>query len=270
MCRVLEVSRSGFYDWLTRPESCRTVEDRRILVHIRASHARSRQIYGSPRIHRDLKEDGVQAGRGRVARLMKANGIQGKQKRRFQVTTDSDHALPVAPNLLERDFTAEAPNRVWVGDITYIQTVEGWLYLAVLLDLFSRRVVGWSAGKWLDTDLPLAALQMACRIRQPGEGCIHHSDQGKQYASKAYREVLDQRKIIASMSRKGDCWDNAVAESFFASLKLEHLEGKPLKGRQETIRELEDFIEQFYNRQRRHSTLDYQTPVGYEIIGRAA
>ena len=270
MCRVLEVSRSGYYDWLTRPESLRSREDRRILVHIRASHQKSRTYYGSPRIHEDLKEDGIQVGRGRVARLMRVHGIRGKQKRRFQVTTDSNHPFPVPANLVQRDFSAPAPNRVWTGDITFLKTKEGWLYLAVLLDLFSRRVVGWSAGRWLDSDLPLAALRMACRRRQPQAGCVHHSDQGKQYASRAYQEVLEEHQFQGSMSRKGDCWDNAVTESFFATLKRELLEGMPKMTRQEAILLLEDYIEVFYNRQRRHSTLKFKSPVDFELARNAA
>ena len=270
MCRVLEVSRSGYYDWLHRPESRRSREDRVLLIHIRASHKRSRGNYGSPRVHKDLVEEGHKAGRGRVARLMRQEGIRGKQKRRFVVTTDSDHTLPVAPNILERQFEVEAPNRVWTGDITYLPTTEGWLYLAVLHDLFARLVVGWNADRWLHSDLTVKALVSACRLRQPVPGCLHHSDRGSQYAGKQYGEILDKYGFRRSMSRKGNCLDNAVTESFFATLKLELFEGKPLMSREKTIRELYEYIELFYNRQRRHSTLGYMSPMEYEISRRVA
>lgn len=270
MCRVLEVSRSGYYGWLHRPESRRAREDRALLVHIRASHRRSRGNYGSPRVHKDLVDNGHQTGRGRVARLMRQEGIRGVQKRRYMVTTDSDHRLPVAPNILERRFAVEAPNRVWTGDITYLPTTDGWLYLAVLHDLFARLVVGWNADRWLHSDLTLKALVSACRLRQPAPGCLHHSDQGSQYAGKEYVATLNKYGFRRSMSRKGDCLDNAVTESFFATLKLELFEGRPLMTREKTIRELYDYIELFYNRQRRHSTLSYMSPMDYEISRRVS
>lgn len=270
MCRVLEVSRGGYYDWLKRPESRRAREDRVLLVHIRASHKRSRGTYGSPRVHKDLVIKGQKASRGRVARLMRQGGIRGKQKRRYTVTTDSNHSLPVAPNILSRQFEVDAPNRVWTGDITYLPTTDGWLYLAVLHDLFARLVVGWNADRWLHGDLTTKALVSACRLRQPPPGCLHHSDQGSQYASKEYLKVLEQYSLRRSMSRKGDCYDNAVTESFFATLKLELFEGRPLMSRQETIREVYDYIELFYNRQRLHSTLGYMSPMNYEISRRVA
>ena len=264
------IHRSGYYDWLHRPESRRAREDRALLVHIRASHKRSRGTYGSPRVHKDLVEDGHKAGRGRVARLMRQEGIRGVVKRRYVVTTDSDHRLPVAPNILDRRFEVFAPNDVWTGDITYLPTTEGWLYLAVLHDLFARLVVGWNADRYLHGDLTVKALVSACRFRQPAPGCLHHSDRGSQYASKEYGQVLDKYGFRRSMSRKGDCLDNAVTESFFATLKLELFEGKPLMSREKTIRELYDYIELFYNRQRRHSTLGYMSPMDYEISRRVA
>jgi putative transposase len=265
------VSRGGYYDWLKRPESRRAREDRVLQVHIRASHKRSRGTYGSPRVHKDLVNDGHEAGRGRVARLMRQGGIRGKQKRRcFVVTTDSDHSLSVVPNILERRFEVGTPNEVWTGDITYLPTTDGWLYLAVLHDLFARLVVGWNADRWLHGDLTVKALVSACRIRQPTPGCLHHSDRGSQYASNDYLKVLDKYGFRRSMSRKGDCYDNAVTESFFATLKLELFEGKPLMTRQETIRELYEYIELFYNRQRLHSTLGYMSPMDYEISNRVA
>lgn len=270
MCRVLEVSRGGYYAWLKRPESHRAREDRVLLVHIRASHKGSRGTYGSPRVHKDLIDHGHEAGRGRVARLMRQDGICGVQKRRYVVTTDSVHSLPVAPNVLERRFEVADPNEVWTGDITYLSTSDGWLYLSVLQDLYSRLVVGWNADRWLHSDLTVKALVSACRLRQPPTGCLHHSDQGSQYASKEYLEVLNKYGFQRSMSRKGDCYDNAVTESFFATLKLELFEGRPLMSRQETMRELYDYIELFYNRQRLHSTLGYMSPMNYEISRRVA
>jgi putative transposase len=270
MCRVLEVSRSGYYDWRQRPESRRAREDRALLVHIRAYHKRSRGRYGSPRVHKDLVDQGHQAGRGRVARLMRQEEIRGVQKRRYVVTTDSDHRLPVAPNILDRRFEAGVPNEVWTGDITYIPTKEGWLYLAVLHDLFSRLVVGWNADRCLYGDLTVKAPVSACRLRQPASGCLHRSDQGSQYASREYVEILNKYGFRRGMSRKGDCLDNVVTESFFATLKLELFEGRPLMSRERTIRELYDYIELFYNRQRRHSTLGYMSPMKYEISRRVA
>jgi len=270
MCRVLVVSRSGYYSWLGRPESRRARDDRVLLVHIRASHKRIRGNYGSPGVHKDLFDDGQTAGRGRVARLMKQEGIRGVQKRRFVVTTDSNHTLPVAPNILERQFEALAPNQVWTGDITYIPTTDGWLYLAVVLDLFARLVVGWNADRWLCSNLTVKAFLSACRLRQPVRGCLHHSDQGSQYSAGEYVEILDRYGFRRIMSRKGDCYDNAVTESFFATLKMELFEGRPLMSREKTIRELNDYIELFYNRQRRHSTLGYMTPMNYEISRRVA
>jgi transposase InsO family protein len=201
---------------------------------------------------------------------MRQEGIRGKQKRRFVVTTDSDHRLPVVPNILDRRFTVGTPNEVWTGDITYIPTKDGWLYLAVLHDLFSRLVVGWNTERWLTGDLTLKALVSACRLRQPTPGCLHHSDQGSQYAGKEYGEILNKYGFRQSMSRKADCLDNAVTESFFATLKLELFEGQPLMSREETIRELKDYIELFYNRQRRHSTLGYVSPMDFEISRRVA
>ncbi len=264
MCRVLEVSRSGYYDWLKRSESRRSREDRALLVQIRASHVKSRGTYGSPRIHRDLVNSGEKVGRGRVARIMRQNGIRGKQQRRYKVTTDSNHHLPVARNVLKRRFDVTAPNRVWTGDITYILDADGWFYLAVLHDLFARKIVGWNTSDRLDVELPLKALLMACRLRQPAPGCLHHSDRGSQYASREYVSVLEQHGFRRSMSRRGDCLDNAVTESFFATLKLELFEGRPRTRRKETIRELGEYMEVFYNRRRIHSKLDYMSPVDYE------
>jgi len=196
---------------------------------------------------------------------MRTHGIAGKQKRRFRRTTDSNHDQPIAPNLLKRQFATEAPNQVWVTDVTYIPTAEGWLFLAVMLDLFSRRVVGWAASAQNDTDLALAALNGALHSRRPGRGLVHHSDRGSPYASTDYRRALADRGILASMSRAGDCWDNAVAESFFATLKGEHVDEQCFSGREAAIASIADYIERFYNPQRRHSHLDYVSPIEFEL-----
>ena len=265
LCFTLEVSRSGYYAWRERPRAARAREDEQLAAEIAVAHRRSRGAYGSPRIHRDLRAKGRRIGRKRVARLMRTHGIAGKQKRRFRRTTDSNHDQPIAPNLLKRQFATEAPNQVWVTDVTYIPTAEGWLFLAVMLDLFSRRVVGWAASAQNDTDLALAALNGALHSRRPGRGLVHHSDRGSPYASTDYRRALADRGILASMSRAGDCWDNAVAESFFATLKGEHVDEQCFSGREAAIASIADYIERFYNPQRRHSHLDYVSPIEFEL-----
>lgn len=266
MCRVLRVSRSGFYAWLRRPESKRTREDRRLLVEIRAIHEGTRGSYGSPRIHRELREQGESCGRGRVVRLMKANGVVGRRKRKFRATTDSQHRHPVAENVLQRCFTVAEPNRVWVGDITYLWTREGWLYLSVLLDLFSRRVVGWSVRERLDAELVLEPLRRAIALREPAPGLLLHHDRGSQYASDAYRGELERHGMDLSMSRKGDCWDNAVSESFFASFKTEWVPDEGYVSRAQARSDVFRYIEEFYNRKRRHSTLGLISPAEFERL----
>ena len=265
ICRCLAVSRSGYYAWRRRPSSARAKQDARLKVEIAASHSASRRTYGSPRILRDLREDGHQVSRKRVARLMRELGLEGRRKRRFRATTDSQHRFPVAPNVLMRDFEVDAPNTAWVTDITYLATLEGWLYLAVILDLFSRRVVGYAMSERIDRALVLEALRNALVQRPGARDLVHHSDRGSQYASHDYREALDQAGITCSMSRRGDCWDNAVAESFFATLKLELLYELPQQTRSETRSAVADYIETFYNVRRRHSSLDYQSPVEFEL-----
>jgi transposase InsO family protein len=264
-CALLEVSRSGYYAWRCRQPSRRAEADAGLIGAIRRVHAATQRSYGSPRIYRELRAEGMSCGRHRVARLMRSEGIVARQRRRFRRTTDSRHAFAIAPNRLGRDFTASAPNQVWMGDLTYIPTASGWSYLAVLLDAFSRRVVGWAVDTRLTADLPLAALEHAVRTRRPPAGLLHHSDRGVQYACEAYQQVLRDHGLEGSMSRKGDCWDNAVVESFFASLKVERLHERSFTCVADVRSEVEDYIERFYNRQRRHSTLGYVSPVVYEL-----
>jgi transposase InsO family protein len=270
MCRVLEVSRSGYYAWKKRPEPAKRKQDARLAVEIVSAHQRSRGIYGSPRVHRDLKARGLRVGRKRVERLMRESGLRGRAKRRFVCTTDSNHALPVAPNLLDRRFEVDAPNRVWVGDVTYIPTANGWLYLAVLLDLFSRRVVGWATSATNDRALALAALETALKHRRPPDGLLHHTDRGSPYASADYQAALARRGIVASMSRTGDCYDNAVAESFFATLKAEHVDHEDFPSREVARASVADYIEHFYNPARRHSSLGYVSPIEFELKSHVA
>ena len=267
MCRALQVSRSGFYDWTKRDPSERTAEEQRLRLEIRSIHRRSRRSYGSPRVHRALRKRGIACSRTRVERLMRQDGLRAKKKRRFRRTTDSTHTRPVAPNLLQRRFSVEEVgglDRVWVSDITYLPTRQGWLYLAVVLDLASRRVVGWAMKNSLETALATDALTMALWNRKPARGLLHHSDRGGQYASEAYQEILAQHGITCSMSRKGDCFDNAVAESFFASLEWELIQDSDWHTHAEARRAVFDYVEVWYNRERLHSSLDYRSPVEYE------
>jgi len=264
MCRVLRVTASGFYAWRTRPESKRAIRDRQLTVKVRAFHAASRGTYGSPRILEDLQEDGEKVSRKRVARLMRENELTGQMPRRFRRTTDSKHDLPVAENVLQRDFNPEAPNRVWAADISYVRTWEGWLYLAVVLDLFSRRVVGWAVADHMRTELVRDALTMAINHRRPEGGVIHHSDRGSQYASHEYQALLAQEAMICSMSRKGDCWDNSVAESFFGTIKEDLIHRHPWPTKRKAIEAINEYIACFYNSQRRHKYLDNISPVEYE------
>jgi transposase InsO family protein len=264
LCRTLAVSSAGFYAWCRRGLSIRAKEDAALTVEIRAAHAASGKRYGSPRIHSDLKADDHHVGRKRVARLMQAEGIEGQRKRRFRVTTDSRHPHSIAANELQRNFTASAPDKIWVTDITYIWTREGWIYLAAILDLFSRRVVGWSMDSCIDRTLALDALSMALATRSPEPGLLHHSDRGVQYASGDYQNQLHDRGIVCSMSRKGDCWDNAVAESFFSTLKAELVYRTDYVSRSQARASVFEYIEVFYNSRRRHSFLGYVSPVEYE------
>ena len=264
-CRVLEVSRSGYYRWRSAEPSDRARADTRLAVEVRDIHREHKGRYGSPRVHRELGQRGQRVGRHRVARLMREQGLQGHTRRRVRRTTDSRHGYRIAPNRLERNFEAKAPNRVWVGDITYVPTLDGWLYLALLVDLFSRRIVGWAMSDRIDTELALGALTMAVERRRPEPGLVHHTDRDGRYASDDYQAALAQFGMIPSMSRKADCWDNAVAESVFATLEKELLGDGPLMSRAQTRTAIADYIEHYYNVRRRHSYLDYATPLEYEL-----
>jgi putative transposase len=257
MCRVLEVAPSGYYASLTRPPSWHAVIDEVLMAHVRIAHYESGETYGAPRVQRELQAAGLPVSPKRVARQPKARRI---------ATTDSNHAEPIAPNLLARQFDVQgvAINRVWVADMTYIPTREGWLYLATVLDLGSRRCVGWAMHDTLETDLPLRALRMACGARQPARGLMHHSDRGSQYAAREYRDELTAHGMVASMSGKGDCYDNAVAESFFATLEFELIMKHDWETKHDARRAIFRYIETWYNRKRRHSTLGYISPAEYE------
>ena len=264
MCRVLAVSPAGYYAWRGRPESRRAAANRTLLATIRVLHQDSRQTYGSPSIWRALRAQEHRVGEHRVARLMRHAGLRAKTVKKWRATTHSSHRLPVVANILDRQFTASQPNRVWVGDITYVWTLEGWLYLAVLLDLYSRAVIGWAMGPRLTGNLTEQALRMALTTRQPTAGLLHHSDRGSQYAAGPYQQLLTTHGITASMSRKGNCWDNACVESFFGTLKRELVYHRQYATRSEATQDIFEYIEVFYNRQRRHSTLGYQSPAEFE------
>ena len=258
LCRVLGVSQSGYFAWRGRPACRRQRDDMVLLAHVRSAFALSNTTYGSPRMTRELQDAGLVVGRRRIARLMRDNGLRARQKRRFKRTTDSHHAWPVAPNLLDQDFTATGPDKKWGADISYVWTREGWLYLAVVIDLFARRVVGWATGDRLHRDLALAALRKALTMRHPVAGLIHHSDRGVQYASHDYRSALVGAGITASMSRKADCYDNAPMESFFHTLKTELVHHRHYATPEDARRDIFAYIEGFYNRASEH-------PSGYVI-----
>jgi len=270
MCRALNVSAAGYYDWLGRPQSVRTQHNRRLMVAIRACHARSQRNYGSPRITRDLREAGERCSENRVARLMRVHGVRAKRVKKWRATTQSRHALPVANNTLGRRFDVNAANQVWASDISYLWTDEGWMYLAVVLDLYSRAVIGFSMQAHLNAALATEALQMALWRRKPQSGLLHHSDRGVQYAAADYQRLLAEHGIECSMSRKGNCWDNACVESFFSTLKLERVYHQRYRTREEAKRDVFEWIEVIYNRQRRHSTLGYRSPAQFEAMADVA
>lgn len=266
MAQVLAVSLSGFYGWLRRAKSQRARDDEVLSEKITVFHCGSRATYGSPRIHKDLKAAGHNVGRKRVARLMRLAGIRGKTKRKFKTTTTSQHSRPKANNLVEQNFDVATPNTLWAGDITYVPTAEGWLYLAVTLDLFSRKVVGWSFSDRLTDGLTLSALEMATQQRSGLTALTHHSDGGSQYASRAFRAALKANRITQSMSGKGNCYDNAVVESFFATLKTEAVESAHYKTRQQAKTSIFSYLEGFYNPKRRHSSLGFLSPNDFERV----
>ena len=267
LCAGVEVSPAGYHAWRTRTTpSHRALADAILMARVRAIFTRSKATYGAPRIHAELQADGHRVGKKRVARLMRQERLVARPRKRRVRTTDSTHAQPIAPNRLDRQFDVNgvALNRVWVSDITYVPTAEGFLFLAVVLDLASRRVVGWSMQETLEAQLAVAALRMAIARRGPAPGLLHHSDRGTQYAGDAFQKLLTAHGMQASMSKKGDCWDNAVAESFFSTLELELIDGARWPTRAAARRAIFEFIEAWYNRERRHSTLGYRSPVAYE------
>jgi len=265
LCEAVGVSRSAYYAWRRSKPSARQRANERVLADIRAIHVENEARYGSPRMRDELRDRGHEIGKHRVARLMRENGLWARVRRRFRHTTDSRHKLPIAPNLLGQRFTATAPNQAWVGDITYIWTAEGWCYLAVLIDLYSRRVVGWALRKSLNRELAIAALLHALTCRKPPPGLVQHTDRGCQYASYEYRALLDQHGLQCSMSAAGNCYDNAVAESFFATLKKELVHGCAFETRSEAYDAISDYIENYYNAKRRHSAAGNQSPINFEL-----
>lgn len=264
MCRVFEVSRSGYYRWLNRKPSRRELENQRLDALIRQIYDDNKGRYGSPKITRDLRDRGHQVGKNRVAKRMRLAGLRSKIRRKYRVTTDSKHRYPASLNLLERNFSVEAPNKVWASDITYLVTKSGCLYLTVIIDLFSRLVVGWALSSSLSHEMVTVALKRAINSRHPAKGVIFHSDRGIQYACKDFRKVLAEYGFIQSMSRKGDCWDNAVVESFFGIMKTELVYHEKYRGHQDTLHSIFEYIEAFYNRERRHSAIEYLAPAEYE------
>jgi putative transposase len=264
LCKVMEVSRSGYYSWRKRGKSAREREREQLVPMVMAIHKKSRSTYGKRRIAEELQSEGISCGEHKAGTLMKLAGVEAKQKKKFKATTDSKHNMPVSPNLLKREFTVPQQDSVWVGDITYIWTSEGWLYLAVVIDLYSRRVVGWAINKRMTRQLVMDAVLMATWKRKPAPGLIFHSDRGSQYCSNDFKNLLKSHGLRSSMSRKGDCWDNAVAESFFGTLKLELVFWETYKTRIQAKGSIIEYIEMFYNSQRRHSYLGYLTPMEFE------
>lgn len=265
-CALFGLSVSGYYAWKDRTLSRRQKDDMVLLAHIRSQFSTSHETYGSPRMTVELQEDGIQVGRHRVARLMRDNGLKALQKRRYKKTTDSDHGGPVAPNILDQDFKATAPDQKWGVDISYIWTAEGWLYLAIVLDLYSRRIIGWAVSDRMKKDLALDALKRAIAIRRPPRGVIHHSDRGSQYCSDAYQKLLTGNGFILSMSGKGNCYDNAMVETVFKTIKSELIWRTIFKTRLQAETAISGYIDGFYNPRRRHSALGYMSPIKFESI----
>lgn len=273
LCRVMKVASSGFYAWLAAGKTKRQLENEKLIPLVREISRESDRTYGERRIAEALCARGIPCGRVRAGTLMRLAGVSVKRKKKFKVTTDSRHKLPVAPNLLAREFEVAKPNRIWVSDVTYVWTREGWLYLATVLDLFSRQVVGWAMSRRMTQELVMDAFMMAVWRRRPGSGLILHSDRGSQYCSHAFQHLLKESGAISSMSRKGDCWDNAVAESFFGTLKTERVSWRSYQTREEAKRDIVDYLEMFYNSRRLHSYLGYVSPRRFEemwYLGKAA
>ena len=270
MCEVLQVSRSGYYDWRLRAESERSRQDRILLTEIRRVHYSNKEAYGTVRTWREMKQAGVRCGKHRVARLRRLGGIETRRRRKFKLAYQARNSAPAAANLLSRPFQADSPNRIWVADVSFIPTRAGWLYLAVVIDLYSRLVVGWSMKERPNQELANEALLMAVEQRRPEPGLIHHSDQGILYGSTLYRQLLSRYGMVQSMSRKGNCYDNAVAESFFSSLKNEIVHHRDYYTREQARAEIFEYIELFYNRRRLHQSLDYRSPMEYERVKRVA
>lgn len=264
MCRLLGVSRSGYYAAKTRPESRRSEQDRLLLKDIKRVHAQSKGVYGSPKIVAELAAEGQLVGRNKVAKLMRLEGLRGCPRRRYRITTQQNPRHHVAENILERNFKTSKPNQRWVADITYVATNQGWLYLAVVIDLYSRKVVGWSMSRWMSRRIVVDALRMAIEARELTKDLVHHSDRGSQYTSDFFRDELAKHNIECSMSRTGNCWDNAVAESFFGLLKRERVNRRRYRTRDEARADIFDYIEVFYNRKRRHGYLGQISPVDFE------
>jgi len=270
MCRSFKISRSGYYGWRERGESARAQENEQLVQAIKEAHRKSRERYGSLRITEELRESGYRCSKNRIARLMRKHGIVAKMRRRFKVTTHSKHSLPVAENVLQKKFSAERPDRVWVSDITYVRTDEGWLYLAAILDVYSRQIVGWSMKDRLTQDLTIYSLQQALGRRSTCSGLIFHSDRGVQYASYDFRTLLKRQGFVQSMSGKGNCYDNAIMETFFHTLKTELVYFERYRTKEDVRRSIFEYIEVFYNRVRRHSALNYKSPTEFERLARAA
>ena len=270
LCKVMEVSRSGYYSFKRKGGKTINPHRQRLRTKVLAIFKATRESYGSRRIALTLNDDGESVGRYRARSLMREAGIEVKRKKRFKVTTDSKHSYPVAPNILAREFDVDSPNKVWASDITYLWTQEGWLYLAVVVDLFSRKVVGWSLSHRITADLVINALQMGIWMHKPGKGLLHHSDRGSQYACHDYQKLLSQHGFVCSMSRKGNCWDNAVVERFFRSLKTERTDHVLYGTRKEAKKDVFHYIELFYNKWRKHSYLGYVSPIQYENLAIAA
>lgn len=264
LCDVLGVSTSGYYAWKNREPSRRQLDDMVYLAHIRSLFSQSNGTYGSPRMHVDLREEGLPIGRHRTARLMRENGLKARQKTRFKRTTDSDHNGPIASNLLDQDFSCDRPDQKWGVDISYVWTAEGWLYLAIVLDLYSRRIVGWSVSNRMKKGLAMEALQRAIDLRQPPPGVIHHSDRGSQYCSNDYQKLLAKHKFVPSMSGKGNCYDNAMVETVFKTIKSELIWRTAFASRREAEKAIGSYIDGFYNPRRRHSSLGYRSPLRFE------